>query len=408
MAQCAKYANASPMARDFDLILFGATGFTGRLCAEYLAQRGELAPERWAIAGRQRAKLEDIRANLATIDPRLAGLAILEASTDNPASLRAMAARTKVVATTVGPFLVHGLPLVEACVTEGTHVCDITGEPEYVAETISRFDADARTRGIAVVSTCGFDSVPHDFGAWVAVRALPPGDEPTTVHGLVWAKGDFSGGTWQSAIGAFARGKETRDAVKKSRRAPTETRKVGSAKEGLHYEKRVNAWAVPLPTIDPAVVLRSAVDLPEYGVSFRYGHYAKVKSLGTVLGSGVFLGGVAALAQVPMTREWLLKQRGSGEGPSAERRARHRFEVRFFGERGTHQSEVIVSGKDPGYDETSKMLSEAALCLALDEGKRPNTVGVLTPVVALGDAYLTRLRKAGIVFEVRTGITPWA
>jgi len=396
------------MARDFDLVLFGATGFTGRLCAEYLAQSGEIAPERWALAGRQRAKLEAVRVHLANIDPRLAALAIIEASSDDVSTLRAMAARTKVVATTVGPYRIHGLPLVEACVAEGTHVCDITGEPEFVAETVTRFDEAARAKGVAVVSTCGFDSVPHDFGAWVAVRALPPGDEPTVVHGLVWAKGDFSGGTWQSAVGAFARGKETRDAVKRSRKKPAAGRKVGSAAEGLHYEKRVGAWAVPLPTIDPAVVLRSATDLPEYGVSFRYGHYAKVKSLGTVVGAGVFLGGVAALAQVPASRHWLLKQRGSGEGPAPERRARHRFEVRFFGQRGSARSEVIVSGKDPGYDETSKMLAEAALCLALDDGKRPAVSGVRTPVVALGDAYLTRIHKAGIGFEVREGLVPWA
>lgn len=395
------------MSRSFDLVLFGATGFTGRLCAEYLARAGELPVERWALAGRSLAKLEEVRASLLSIDARFASLALIEASSDDLSSLRAMAARTKVIATTVGPYRLYGLPLVEACVAEGTHLCDITGEPEFVAETLARFDEAARAKGVAIVSTCGFDSVPHDFGAWVAVRALPASDEPTKVHGLVWAKGDFSGGTWQSAVGAMARGRETREAVRRSRRALTNGRKIGSAKEGLHFEKRVGAWAVPLPTIDPAVVLRSAADLQEYGPNFRYGHYAKVKSLATVAGAGVFLGGVAALAQVPATRSWLLKQRGSGEGPAPERRARNRFEVRFFAERGNARSEVVVSGRDPGYDETAKMLAEAALCLAHDDATRPAKSGVLTPVVALGDAYLTRLRRAGIGFEVREGRTPW-
>ncbi len=396
------------MNRSFDLVLFGATGFTGRLCAEYLARGGELPVERWALAGRSRAKLEEVRASLIEIDARLASLALIEATSDDVSSLRTMAAQTKVVATTVGPYRLHGVPLVEACVAEGTHLCDITGEPEFVAETLSRFDDTARAKGVAIVSTCGFDSVPHDFGAWVAVRALPTGDEPTNVHGLVWAKGDFSGGTWQSAVGAMARGRETRDAVRRSRRAVTNGRKVASAKDGLHFEKRVGAWAVPLPTIDPAVVLRSAADLDEYGSNFRYGHYAKVRSLATVAGAGLFLAGVAALAQVPLTRNWLLKQRGSGEGPPPERRARNRFEVRFFAERGRARSEVVVSGRDPGYDETGKMLAEAALCLAHDDGSRPAKSGVLTPVVALGDAYLTRLRRAGIGFEVREGRAPWA
>jgi short subunit dehydrogenase-like uncharacterized protein len=319
-----------------------------------------------------------------------------------------MAAQTKVVATTVGPYRLHGLPLVEACVAEGTHVCDITGEPEFVAETIARFDEAARAKGVAVVSTCGFDSVPHDFGAWLAVRALPPPNgDATKVHGLVWAKGDFSGGTWQSAVGAMARPRETREAIAKSRKANHDGRKVGSAKEGLHFDRRVDAWAVPLPTIDPAVVLRTASELSEYGDSFRYGHYAKVKSLATVAGAGLVLGGIAALAQVPASRSWLLERRGSGEGPSADRRARNRFEVHFFGERGSSKSEVVVTGKDPGYDETAKMLAEAALCLAYDDGKRPNRSGVLTPVLALGDAYLERLRKAGMGFEVREGLSPW-
>jgi saccharopine dehydrogenase (NAD+, L-glutamate forming) len=397
-----------PMSRSFDLVLFGATGFTGRLAAEYLARKGELPPSRWAIAGRSAAKLHEVRSHLATLDSRLETLAIIEASSDDAGSLRAMARSTKVVATTVGPYAIHGIPLVSACVAEGTHVCDITGEPEFVAETVTRFDDAARSGGVAVVSTCGFDSVPHDLGAWLAVRALPRTDEPTVVEGLVWAKGDFSGGTWQSAVNAMARLLETRAAVAKSRKPPQAGRKVGSEKRGLHFERRADAWAVPLPTIDPAVVLRSAAELSEYGSSFRYGHFARVKSLATVAGAGMLLGGVAALAQVPVTRRWLLDRRGSGEGPSTERRARHRFEVRFFGQRGSARSEVVVSGKDPGYDETAKMLAEAALCLALDDAKRPARSGVLTPVLALGDAYLARLRHAGIVFEVREGRVPWA
>ena len=396
------------MNRDFDLVLFGATGFTGRLCAEYLARRQELDATRWAIAGRQRSKLEELRVHLTSIDSRLSKLAIIEASSDSLLNLRAMAARTRVIATTVGPYRIHGLALVEACVAEGTHVCDITGEPEFVAETLSRFGDLARQKNISVVSTCGFDSVPHDFGAWLTVRALPPSDEPTTVHGFVSAKGTFSGGTWQSAVGAMARMKQSAAAVKRSRLEPRDGRRVAAAKEGFRYDKRMEAWAVPLPTIDPAVVLRSASELTEYGQSFRYGHFAKVKSLATVVASGFFLGGVAALAQVPASRSWLLKQRASGDGPSAEERARSRFTVHFFGERGPHRSEVIVSGKDPGYDETAKMLGEAALCLACDDKLRPTARGVQTPVVALGDAYLNRLRRAGLKFDIKAGIDPWA
>ncbi len=160
----------------------------------------------------------------------------------------------------------------------------------------------------------------------------------------------------------------------------------------------VGMWAVPLPTIDPQVVRRSAAARPEYGPDFRYRHFAAVKRLPTVLLAGVGMAGLVGLVKLPPTRRWLLGRVASGQGPSAQQRARSWFRLRFVGEGGGRTVRTEVAGGDPGYDETAKMLAESALCLAYDE--LPATSGQLTPVAAMGDALLDRLVRAGITFRV--------
>ncbi len=156
-------------------------------------------------------------------------------------------------------------------------------------------------------------------------------------------------------------------------------------------------WAVPLPTIDPQVVRRSAAARPEYGPDFRYRHFAAMKRLPTVLVAGVGLAGVVGLVKVAPTRRWLLGRLASGQGPTAEQRAKSWFRVRFVGTAGDRRVVTEVAGGDPGYDETAKMLAESALCLAFDD--LPETAGQVTPVAAMGDALLDRLVRAGITFR---------
>jgi short subunit dehydrogenase-like uncharacterized protein len=383
--------------RPLDVALFGATGFTGGLTAEYLARH---APEgtRWALVGRSAEKLAGVRDRLAAIDPACAQLELLEADSGDAGSRRAVAERTHVVATTVGPYLNLGEPLVAACAETGTDYADLTGEPEFVDRMYVRHDATAVATGARLVHACGFDSIPHDLGVLFTVEQLPEG-VPLTVRGYVSAGGKPSAGTFHSAVTQFSRLRQAGTAyVERRRIEPKPERKVSSVKDPARYERSLGAWALPLPTIDPQVVKRSAGALERYGPDFSYGHYAAIKQLPAAVGALGGLGAMFALAQLPPTRSWLLGRMKSGDGPSPERRERSWFKVRFVGEGGGRRLVTEVAGGDPGYGETAKMLAESALCLATDN--LPQTSGQVTTAVAMGDVLIERLRRQGITFEV--------
>ncbi|WP_406042115.1 saccharopine dehydrogenase NADP-binding domain-containing protein [Micromonospora sp. NBC_00898] len=384
--------------RPYDLVLFGATGFTGTLTAEYLARHAPTGL-RWALAGRNPAKLAAVRDRLAAIDPALEGLPLLTADVTDPESLRAVAAGARVVASTVGPYIHHGEPLVAACAAAGTDYLDITGEPEFVDLMYVRHHAEAVRTGARLVHACGFDSIPHDLGAWYTVKQLPS-DGPITVDGFVRAGGRFSAGTYHSALTAFSRTGEMSRAAKARKAVEPRPagRRVRAVPGKVGRSKELGRWVVPLPTIDPQVVRRSAAARPEYGPDFRYRHFAAVKRLPTILVAGVGMAGLVGLVKLPPTRRWLLGRLASGQGPTAEQRAKSWFRVRFLGSGGGRKVLTEVAGGDPGYDETAKMLAESALCLACDD--LPPTSGQVTPVTAMGDALLDRLVKAGITFRV--------
>ncbi|MFH8489091.1 saccharopine dehydrogenase family protein [Streptomyces longisporoflavus] len=384
--------------RTYDIVLFGATGFVGVLTARYLAAH---APEglRWAIAGRDTGKLERLREKLAADHPACAELPLVSADVADPASLREMAGHARVVATTVGPYLTYGQELVAACAEAGTDYVDLTGEPEFVDLAYVRHDATARETGARLVHSCGFDSIPHDLGAYFTVRQLPEG-VPLRVDGFVRTNATFSGGTFASALNQFARGPQMMTAARDRRRHEPRVvgRKAYAPPAAPRYAGEVGAWALPLPTIDPQVVQRSARALDRYGPDFRYRHYAAVKTLPFAVGGAAAVGGLAAVAQVPPARRWLSSRLKPGAGPSEQRRARSWFSVRFVGEGGGKRVFTEVSGGDPGYDETAKMLGEAALCLAVDD--LPPVAGQVTSAVAMGDALTARLQAAGIRFRV--------
>lgn len=374
----------------YDVVLFGATGFTGALTAEYLAEH---APPglRWALAGRNRTKLEAVRSKLGL------DLDLLIADIGDADSLTAVASSARVVISTVGPYTQYGEPLVAACAEAGTDYLDLTGEQEFVDRMYVKYHDRATETGARLVHCCGFDSVPHDLGVQYTIEQLPE-RVPIHVDGFLRAGGKPSGGTLLTVVTALSRGRQTVQAHRDRRRAePRPEGRVSRAVAG-RIHRHNGRWALPLPTVDPHVIARSGAALERYGPEFRYSHYALVKRLPMVAGTMAGFGLLAVAVQVPPLRKALTSRIKAGDGPSEERRARSWFKVRFVGAGGGKRVVTEVAGGDPGYGDTAKMLAESALCLALDD--LPKTAGQVTTAVAMGPALRQRLIDAGITFRV--------
>lgn len=377
-------------SREWELVVVGATGFTGQLVADYLSRH---APDlRWALAGRNKEKLERVKAGLPA-NPDL-----VQVDSEDRTGVRRLAERTRAVLTTVGPFIHFGLPLARACAQVGTHYLDITGEPEFVHRVRAECGGPARDSGVRLVNCCGFDSIPADFGVYHAVTGMPEGAAgETRVRGYLKVHGGMSGGTWNSALQIMGRSRAYAQ-LKKDMPLPRRERARG-LKLGLHRAEEVGGWGVPLPVIDPDIVCRSAETMELYGTPFRYGHFLRVKRATRLAQLGLGASAAKLASQVRPLRDWLGRLRPSGTGPDASARARHWFEYTFVTQRGDLRRVTRVSGGDPGYGETSKMVSEAALSLLRPRTELPERAGVLTPVQAFQDELLGRLQAAGIRFE---------
>jgi short subunit dehydrogenase-like uncharacterized protein len=321
------------------------------------------------------------------------------ADVDDEGSMRRLAESTKVVITTVGPYSHYGEPVVAACAAAGTDYVDLTAEPEFVDLMWLRHHEQAQRTGARLVHSCGFDSIPYDLGTLYTVSTLPEG-VPIAVEGFVRAGGTLSGGTLHSAVHIMSRLRQARQVAEQRRRleARLSGRTVRGARGLPHHDDTAGGWVLPAPTIDPVTVLRSARALDRYGPDFSYAHYIVARRLPVAAGLVVGVGSVVALAQLPVTRKPLLMLKDPGGGPDPEQRAKSWFSVRFRGEGGGRRVVTEVSGGDPGYGETSKMLAHAALCLAHDD--LPERAGQLTPAVAMGQALIDRLVGAGISFSV--------
>jgi short subunit dehydrogenase-like uncharacterized protein len=250
------------------------------------------------------------------------------------------------------------------------------------------------------VHSCGFDSIPYDLGVLYTVSQLPP-DAPISIEGYVRVGGTFSGGTYHSAVHIMGRLRQGVSVARERRRQEPRPpdRRVRGVPGRPRNVPEAGGWVVPFPTIDPQTVLRSARALDRYGPDFSYSHYLVLKHLPVV---GGFLAGGAtliALAQLPPTRNLLLKLKDPGDGPSPEQREKAWFKVRFMAQAGEgHELVTEVRGGDPGYGETAKMLGESALSLAQDPLEE--RAGQLTPAVAMGQPLIDRLKAAGIEFAV--------
>ncbi len=386
--------------REFDLVVYGATGFTGRLACEYLCHHADATKLKWAIAGRDSAKLASLLDDLNALNGVSSPQEIVVADSSDWDSLESMTSQARVVLTTVGPYMEYGEPLVEACVAQGTDYIDITGEPAFVRATRDQFHHQAEESGALIISCCGFDSIPADLGV-LFVRQLLPANESVRVRSYVKAKGSPSGGTWASIIRIMSDGD--------ARRAPSSSRSTGArsarvpAKPRLHRCEERGSWVFPMPVVDPAIVRHSARTRGDYGPDFHYEQYYETRSLWGVGALAVGAAGMFLMSQFKPTRDFLLNQKPSGTGPSEAQRADGFFRVDLIAESGDKRVEARVSGGDPGYTETAKMVVESALTLACDRAKLRFQGGVLTPASALGAVLVERLKKAGISFEQTAG-----
>jgi short subunit dehydrogenase-like uncharacterized protein len=262
------------------------------------------------------------------------------------------------------------------------------------------YSARALSTGAILVSCCSVDSIPTDLGLYFTMRELAP-NGPVSVTGQFAFRGRASGGTCRSVLEAMRNVGSTHTSqsrpieVKNGRRVSRKTPK-------LRREPELG-WLVPFPTIAPEIALRSAAALPMYGPDFSYSHTLVLSHFANVLALCAGVGALFVLSQLDLTRAWLSPLLTPGEGPCKEERARSWFRVRFVAEHAGDELVTEVSGGDPGYEETAKMLSEAALCLARDRDRLPARAGVLTPAVAFGDLLIARLQRAGMVFRVVSG-----
>lgn len=397
--------------RNYDIILYGATGFTGDLTARELAKRQEVQDFSWAIAGRNLDKLHALKADLdehygVTVD-------VLMADSTLPAELDEMVRATRVVISTVGPYAKYGAPLVEACADNGTDYIDLTGEGSFVEDMITDYDDEATDTGARIINCCGYDSIPADLGARLTVDLLPS-DSAIEVYSFAsfGSKSgrrsnpfnSVSGGTWASAIG-FMNVQEplrARRAIARTNELAGPDRQLRAASQMLRRSPNPGQWGLPLPIIDVEIVLRSAAADDRYGPDFTYGHHAEIPTayLPLLPAGAVGMGGLFMAAQFGPTRNYLLSLKPSGDGPDLETRNDNYFKTTFLGRGGGKEIITQIFGGDPGYGDTSKMLAETALCLVKDGTKTPQTAGVLTPVMATGTALEGRLRKSGITFEI--------
>lgn len=441
--------------RDLDIVLLGATGFVGRLIAAHLV---ETAPERVRLgfAGRSRSKLDALVADLG---PAAGRAELIEIDVRDWADLQALVARTRVVATTVGPYIRDGMPLVRACAAAGTHYCDLTGEVLFVRRSADECHEQARASGARIVHACGFDSIPSDLGVWQTAQRAAEAGEGTledTVLSVRSMKGGFSGGTIDSGRQQAIQARQDpgartvladryslspdraneptgeeglvdgRSAHTPAAQRPAATGPIAAVTPlGPAVEKSVRTalgslsvrqtesgrWTAPfvMAEFNTRIVRRSNALLGwAYGRGFRYrevtdlGRSPQAPLLGAGLSAGL-LAGLGGLSFAP-TRAVLDRVLPKpGEGPSPEAMAKGRFvmDIQARTSTGAVFRTRVAAEKDPGYTGTAVMIGQAALALALDEDRLPDVAGVLTPATALDGVLIERLVAQGFTFDTQ-------
>lgn len=400
------------MSRELDVVVFGATGFTGRKAVEYL-QRSAPAGLRWGVAARDLQKLASVHPGLPSSVPRFAADAL------DRTAIGEVARRTRVALSFVGPYIRYGDPLVDACVEHGTDYADITGETLWARGIIDRHHARAAERGTRIVPFCGFDSVPSDLGAFLVVDWIRRtwGVGTAEVFAGFSLKGGVSGGTVASGMatmGVPGAGRVRDPVLLNPEAARTdELRKRSPDFARVAWSDRHERWLTPffMAPFNTRVVRRSAALASEfgspYGPGFVYGEAMETRSRATAYGTAATLAAVFSLSRSGTARKLAARfLPAPGEGPSDEAIRQGFYRVRLFAraEDGREALGTFAHDSDPGYGSTITLACEAALTMAVTPREAlpggPSRGGVLTPATALGAPYLDRLRAAGVTAEV--------
>jgi len=390
------------MDKKYEIILYGGTGFTGQLCAKYFKEN---YPDlNWAIAGRNKDKLEEIKENFALKTD------ILVADGDNLEALRVLAGQTKVVLSTAGPFARYSDLLVQACVEQGTHYTDITGENHWVRTLIDKHHDNASLKGVRIVPSCGYDSIPSDIGALYTISQF---NKPVKRINLYQEmQGGASGGTIETGFTMGKLSKEMRDPFLLNPENSVTDEQRNNSKDEMKIEKieELDAWSgmFVMAAANTRVVRRSAALMEQnqksYGTNFTFGEYGlhKTKKLARRASYGLVLGFLIIASPLKgIVRRFLPKP---GEGPSEDVQNNGWFRSTFIAEAEDGEKKVcsIYGSGDPGYKSTSKLVCESALTLArsfnLPGGD--DYGGVLTSAAGLGEELINRLKEADIVFKV--------
>ena len=397
------------MEKIYDIIIWGASGFTGRLAVDYIYKNQNNSNLTWAVAGRNESKIKDI------IDEK--NIPILIADSHDKESLVELVKKTKVILTTVGPYARYGSELVEACAENGTHYCDLTGEVHWMRHMITKYQNTAKESGAKIVHTCGFDSIPSDIGVYFLqknMRELYGVNAKQIKYRTRGFSGGASGGTVDSLMSMMEQAKKDSSILKiiANPYALNDKEKGldGPDKMSPYFDKDFDAWVGPfiMAGINTRVVRRTNELLNNiYGDNFEYNEGSITgkgpKGLIGATTSGMVTGGMAGMAAFSPTRS-ILKSflPKPGEGPSEETMENGFFEIELLGIHPTDRDKdmrVWIHGdKDPGYKSTAKMISESAMALAQDDLNVGG--GFWTPASAMGDTLINRLPNAGVTFKI--------
>ena len=392
------------MDKDIDIIIYGATGFTGQLCVKYFQSLETQA--KWAIAGRNQEKLRKVA------EENLSEVEILIADSDDEVALDNLTLRAKVILSTAGPFHRYGSKLVASCVKNNTHYVDITGENFWVKGLIENHHEEAARKGIRIIPSCGFDSIPSDLGTFFAAKSL--GKPIKRIESFHSYEGGASGGTLETmfSMGELDLGDDLTNPflLNPEDSFSNEQKQLSGDRVGISKKPEIKAWSGPfiMATANTRVVRRSeallALRQESYGSNFTYQEHAYHKSWLSAV-SSLLLTGLSVLVLLSplkrLVKPFLPKP---GEGPSETVQENGWFDCKFIAESEDGMKSVFnMHGKgDPGYKVTSKLVSECALCLMEDADSLPGGSeygGVLTSASGLGQPLISRLKKVGITFK---------